>query len=230
MADVYFITGANRGIGRQLTTNLLSQGHTVLAGMRQIPDEDFLDLGEKYGDQLTIYKVDVTSDSSVQNLKREIANRKIDTLINNAGVLLDAKANLSTSLDMTAMESSFQANTMGPVRVTQALLPVLLKSDAPRVLNISSKMGSIADNQSGHAYAYRMSKAALNMFTKSFAIDVPQITSICIHPGWVQTDMGGKNATVSVEESAQGILKVLSSLKSSDSGQFFDYQGNKLPW
>jgi NAD(P)-dependent dehydrogenase (short-subunit alcohol dehydrogenase family) len=91
-------------------------------------------------------------------------------------------------------------------------------------------MGSIGDNSSGGSYGYRMSKAALNMFHKTFSIDFPQITSLVIHPGWVQTDMGGANAPTSVEKSARGILRVIEKASPRDSGDFLDYEGDRLPW
>ena len=114
--------------------------------------------------------------------------------------------------------------------VTQALLPCLERAAAPKVVNISSLMGSIEDNSSGGTYAYRMSKAALNMFTKTFAVDFPKIATLTMHPGWVKTDMGGANAPTEKTESVKGLLKVILASSLKNTGQFIDYEGDKLPW
>ena len=116
------------------------------------------------------------------------------------------------------------------MRVTQRLLSNLLASHRPIVATLTSKMGSIADNRSGGYYAYRVSKSAVNMLMKSFANDHPKIRTVLLHPGWVRTDMGGPNATVSVEASVDGLVSVITNLKPEQSGGFFDYKGAEIPW
>ena len=124
----------------------------------------------------------------------------------------------------------FDVNAVGAVRVTQSLLPALLKSERPIVANISSKMGSISDNTGGGHYGYRMSKAAMNMFNKSLAVDFPKLIAVCFHPGWVQTEMGGKAAPTSVGESVSGLGELIDKLEPKHSGRFFDFNGEELPW
>ncbi len=125
---------------------------------------------------------------------------------------------------------SFAVNTVAPFEITQALLPWLRKSTQPRVIHVTSKMGSIAENTSGSYYAYRSSKAALNMISRSLALDHDWLTSVVVHPGWAQTDMGGPQATVSVTDSARGIWRLANGAKRQDSGRFFDYLGKELTW
>ena len=123
-------------------------------------------------------------------------------------------------------------NSIGPLRLARALLPNLRAGSGRKIVNLTSKMGSIADNSSGAAYAYRASKAALNMATKSLAIDLQAEGFLCIvlHPGWVQTDMGGSKAPVAVEDSIGGMLTVMDGLDAGDNGEFFDFSGARVPW
>ena len=116
------------------------------------------------------------------------------------------------------------------MRVTRAFLPHLRQSAQPKLIHITSLMGSIADNESGGYYGYRMSKAALNMFNKSFAIDYPEVISLVVHPGWVKTDMGGPQAPLPPEIAVRGILSVVNRATTKQTGKFFDYEGNELPW
>ncbi len=226
----FFITGTSRGIGLEITKQLLESNHQVFATART-PEKskDLINLKEKYAKNLTLFSLDVTSDNDVQNLNKKLTNTKIDVIINNAGVYLDSEKGLQ-KLESKILEETFQTNTFGPVRVTQALLENLKMSKTPKLINITSLMGSISDNSSGGYYAYRMSKAALNMFNKSFSVDHPQITSLVIHPGWVQTDMGGKQAPTQPEESARGIIKVILNSRLEDSGKFFDFEGDEVGW
>src|SRR5262249_2933625 len=121
-------------------------------------------------------------------------------------------------------------NSVVPFEMTQALLPYLKKSKQPKVIHITSLMGSIEDNSSGGYYAYRASKAALNMINKSLTRDHSWLTSVVMHPGWVQTDMGGPQAPTSTRDSAQGIWQVINGLGSEKSGHFYDFKGKELPW
>jgi NAD(P)-dependent dehydrogenase (short-subunit alcohol dehydrogenase family) len=126
--------------------------------------------------------------------------------------------------------ASFAVNSVAPFEVTQALLPLLRKSSRPRVAHITSRMGSIADNGSGGYYAYRASKTALNMINMSLARDHAWLTTVVVHPGWVRTQMGGAEAPVEPQSSASGIWRLIEGLGRTDSGRFFDYTGNELPW
>jgi NAD(P)-dependent dehydrogenase (short-subunit alcohol dehydrogenase family) len=228
--NTYVITGTSRGIGLQMTRELLASGNTVLALARKPESSKGLtELKERNPDRLQIYAVDVTSDRDVSAFVTKLnTNTKVDVLINNAGIYGDGEDFEKLSLD--SVLQTIETNSVSPMRVTRALLPYLKKSSSPKVIHITSLMGSIGDNTGGGSYGYRMSKAALNMFNKSFAIEYPEITAIVMHPGWVQTDMGGSNAPTKVEDSAKGILAVCAKATKRDSGKFFDFEGDELPW
>ncbi|MGE4233232.1 MAG: SDR family oxidoreductase [Bacteriovoracia bacterium] len=230
MKNTFLITGANRGIGLELTRQALQSGATVLATARKINQaNDLVFLKEKYPDNLEVLSVDVSTDSSVEKLSSELKERQVDILINNAGVFLEPNLPL-TQLSLDKVLETININTLGAMRVCRALIKNLSKSPSPKVIQITSLMGSIADNESGGYYGYRMSKAALNMFNMSFSKDFPNITSIVVHPGWVQTDMGGSQAPVLPRDSAKGILAVAGKITKNDSGKFFDFEGDLLPW
>ena len=187
------------------------------------------DLEHSYPGRCRILELDVTEERDIQRLKADLKNQAIDLLINNAGFLAPPAAGF-VDLTPDAVTKSFTINTLGPIRVTQSLLPNLQASASPIVAVISSMMGSIADNSSGGYYAYRMSKAAVNMFVKSFAVDYPDITTVTLHPGWVKTDMGGPAAPTTVEESTTGLYELIAKLKNIDSGRFIDFTGQDVPW
>lgn len=224
------ITGANRGIGLGLTKKFLSTGNNVWACCRN-PDgaRELWELERDYHDKLKLIQLDVTDSNEVAALAEKLKGVDLDLLINNAGVIAEGPKDLA-GLTADSLVKSFNVNTIGPTMVCQALLPVLQKSTAPKVANITSKMGSVADNTSGSYYAYRMSKAALNMFNKSFSVDFPKITSVVLHPGWVKTDMGGSSAPTEVEASVNGLYQVITGLKKEQSGRFYDMNGKEIPW
>ncbi|MGE0172217.1 MAG: SDR family oxidoreductase [Oligoflexales bacterium] len=225
------VTGANRGIGLGLVNQALKTGYNVFATCRN-PDgaRDLWELEHTYKDRLQILPLDVSDSTSVKNLKdRMPTNLAIDLLVNNAGIYQGGHKPL-TEVNLADVEAMLNVNTIAPMRVTQALLPFLERAPNPVVANMSSKMGSIADNTSGASYGYRMSKTALNMFTKSLSIDFPKITAVVLHPGWVKTRMGGDGAPTSVWDSSEGLWKVLQSLKPKDTGKFIDFQGELIPW
>lgn len=226
----FLITGASRGIGLELTTQALNLGHKVYACVRNpSKSSDLSKLKPQYSSALEIVELDASSDESVKSASSKVT-QPIDVLINNAGVYLDSRANQLSELSMQTVLDTFQTNTLGPMRVTKAFLPQISEGKNPRIVNITSLMGSITDNAGGGSYAYRMSKTALNMFTKCLSIELPHTTVICVHPGWVQTDMGGKGATVSIPESAKGILGLALEVNPKDSGKFFDYRKRELHW
>lgn len=217
------ITGVSKGIGLALSRLALDKGHNVFGIARRPDDSEELMKLKKQNRNLEILKLDLVDNLASQKLISFIGHVSVDLLINNAGIYQDG-----TSKD--DFLKSFEVNTFVPFMVTETLLPQLRKSSNPKVIHITSLMGSIHDNSSGGAYAYRASKAALNMVHKSLTIDQPWLTSLVLHPGWVQTDMGGANAPTSVDESANGIWKVMESISLKDSGQFRNYQGRPLPW
>jgi NAD(P)-dependent dehydrogenase (short-subunit alcohol dehydrogenase family) len=216
------ITGASRGIGAEFVRVLLAEGHEVHAVSRN-PDRLAAASKEK---NLKIHEIDLENVAGPDRLCRALEERKIDLLVNNAGMY--AGADELAKLQMEDVRLSFEVNTLIPIRVCQALAPCF--ANGAKVAQITSLMGSIADNGSGGAYAYRMSKAALNMFNKCFAIERKDLISVVLHPGWVQTEMGGKNAPTTPRASVAGMLKVIAKLGSGDSGKFFDFEGEELPW
>jgi NAD(P)-dependent dehydrogenase (short-subunit alcohol dehydrogenase family) len=168
--------------------------------------------------------------ASVAALAEALKGRPIDVLINNAGVYGERQG--LGDLDFGEAMEVFAVNALGPLRVTTALRTNLRAGQGKRVVNISSMMGSIADNGSGGHYAYRMSKAALNMASKNLAADLSRdgLLVVALNPGWVQTDMGGPSAPTPVEEAAKGILDRALGLTAKDNGQFVDYRGGFRPW
>ena len=224
------VTGAGKGIGLELCIQLLEAGAQVAATVRGAMTPELTKLKETMPDPLHILNLRVDDDRSAMGFGRELANsfKWLDILINNAGVIGDTLQGLEEVSAETVL-STFNTNAVGPIRVTQAALPLLLKAKSPKVVQISSLMGSIQDNGSGAYYAYRMSKAALNMFNRSLSRDYPGITCLTLHPGWVQTDMGGKQAPVQPKESVAGLLQVISS-REAKSGDFRDFRGKELPW
>jgi NAD(P)-dependent dehydrogenase (short-subunit alcohol dehydrogenase family) len=232
MSQTIVISGASRGIGLELTRQYLKQGCRIIAGVRKPSNANELqELSRIEKDQLQILELDVANDDSVSRFAKSAATyiQRLDLLINNAGVYLDQEQTIET-LDSKMILETLNVNSVGPFRLTQAMIPLLRKSKAPKVATISSMMGSIADNGSGGAYAYRMSKACVNMFVKTLAVDERDLTAITLHPGWVQTSMGGERAPLSVEKSAEGLLTVIASSGPNDSGKFFNHAGRELPW
>ncbi len=225
------ITGASRGIGRELTRRYLERGDHVDAAVRNPASAgELAALGERAGGRLRIFACDVASDTSVRAFAAALGDVTVDVLVNNAGVM--GKWQALTDLDYVDMAQTFDTNALGPLRVTAALLPHLRRGSVRKVVNMSSRMGSIGDNTSGGAYAYRMSKAALNMACKSMSLDLGSegFTAVVLHPDWVKTDMGGPDAPTSVEEAVAGIVTLVDRLGPADTGGFFHYRGETIPW
>jgi NAD(P)-dependent dehydrogenase (short-subunit alcohol dehydrogenase family) len=226
------VTGANRGIGLELVRQLLRRGDSVDAVARE-PDRarELRALRVEHGHRLQLLACDVTSDLSIRAMARARGLTALDLLINNAGVM-------GTSQGVERQPASelvevFDVNAAGPFRVTQALLPALEAGAGKKIVHLSSTMGSISGNRSGGYYAYRMSKAALNMLSTTLAEELRKhgILSVVMNPGWVQTEMGGHGAPVRVEDSAAGLLRVIDRLTLQDSGKFLDYlEGAEIPW
>lgn len=220
------ITGTGRGIGLALTKEFTAHGYQVLGTYRDEKSaKDFLDFAKQ---NKTVHSatLDVTDEKTFGSLKEQLKKLgSIDILINNSGVIGE-KANSLTELDINGVEEVLRVNTLGPMRITKLALPFLNKGGV--IAHISSLMGSIKDNESGGYYDYRMSKTALNMFNMSLAKELKNITCLTLHPGWVQTDMGGAGATVTPTDSARGLFKVITTNKQS--GEFFDFTGKQLPW
>jgi NAD(P)-dependent dehydrogenase (short-subunit alcohol dehydrogenase family) len=215
------VTGANRGIGLELSRQLQARGIDVIAACRKSsPELDQLGVRVETG-------ADVADDASVLELARRLDGQAIDLLINNAGVLLDETLE---ALDFAQIRRQFEINSLGPLRVTSCLLPNLARG--AKVAIITSRMGSIADNTSGGRYGYRMSKAAVNMAGVSLAHDLRRrgVAVAILHPGFVRTEMTGNQGYVDPEESARGLLQRIDELTLDNSGGFWHANGEQLPW
>jgi NAD(P)-dependent dehydrogenase (short-subunit alcohol dehydrogenase family) len=223
----YLITGANRGIGLEFARQLSKRGAetTILATARE-PDKA-TDLARLVHEVLPL---DVADEPSLAKLPALLKDRPIDVLINNAGVT--GKAKSIADLQLADLQRVFAVDAFGAMLVSKAVLPNLRKGAAKKVFNITSQLGSIKNNTGGSTYEYRASKAALNQLTVCMANELRAdgFTCVVVHPGWVQTDMGGKNATLKPEESVAAMLKLLDALKPDDTGKFLNYDGSTLPW
>ncbi len=227
----YLVTGCNRGIGLGLAHRLLQKAHHVIGTCRRLNSaRELWELESEYKSKFKILEMDVTNETMVAEAFQSLPpDTVVDVLVNNAGILLEYGEGL-TSLTMDAMEKCFRVNTLGPMIVMRQCLPFLRQASQPKVFNISSRVASITDNSSGHAYAYRTSKAALNMINKNLSLEFPDWIIVALHPGWVQTDMGGAQAPTQIEESVAGLLQVMESVKLKDSGQFINFRQEVLPW
>lgn len=218
------ITGTSRGIGLELVRTALGHGHQVVAVARHSDGSQGLQqLLAEHPARLRLVAVDLRQPDAAQSIAAALEWNSLDVLVNNAGVLLEGTSR-EDFID------SFLVNSIAPFEVTRALLPLLERASSPRVLQLTSRMGSLGDNTSGGYYAYRASKAALNMITRSLARDHDWLAAAVVHPGWVQTAMGGEGAPVPAATSAAGIWRLAEGLDRRSSGRFFDYQGNELPW
>jgi len=214
------VTGANRGIGLELCRQLVGRGDRVIAVCRK-GSAELQALKVR-----VIENIDVCSAESIDLLKDQLGDEKLDWLINNAGMLA---VETLDSLDFDTIEQQFRVNAMGPLRVTAALANNL--SDGSRVGIITSRMGSIDDNTSGSYYGYRMSKAAVNMAGASLAHDLKErgIAVALLHPGMVATGMTGGQG-IPPAESASGLIQRMDELEISQSGSFWHANGEHLPW
>jgi len=221
------ITGTNRGIGLALTKRYLGEGFKVHATCRKSSDSG--ELRALSGD-LHVHHADVGDELSLKQVSEAIKDESLDILIACAGII-GSNANFE-ELEANQWLEVLKVNALGPAVTGRAFLGQLLKGREKKLIAITSLMGSIKDNRMGRYIPYRMSKAALNMLWHSLAIDYKGqgVITAVIHPGWVKTDMGGPDADITTETSSRGIIRVISSLKPSDSGKFLSYEGKGLPW
>jgi NAD(P)-dependent dehydrogenase (short-subunit alcohol dehydrogenase family) len=224
------VTGANRGIGLGLARQLLSRGDTVDATVRD-PSTAAQLRALAPATRLRIHACDVADRASVAELAGALGDAALDAVINNAGVW-GGQHQTVADLDEAEALRTYEVNALGPLRVVRAVLPHLRRGAGKKVLNITSGMGSIDDNTSGGWYGYRMAKAALNMATRSLAVDLKreQIACAVINPGWVQTDMGGPSAPTTVDDSVRGILAQLDKLSLANTGSFLNWKGGTYAW
>ncbi|WP_431025261.1 SDR family oxidoreductase [Halomonas sp. H5] len=224
MTSTVLITGANRGVGLALARHYHAAGWAVIGVCRSC-GEAAAELGEIA--ETLIEGIDVTRPEDVTRLQRELVGRRLDLLINNAGLLKDEALG---SIDFDSIREQMEINAYAPLRVSEALLGNL--GEGAKIANITSRMGSIADNDSGGRYGYRASKAALNAFGKSLAVDLkPRGIAVAqIHPGYVKTRMVNFGGLIEAEEAAAGIAQRIEELTLRTSGGFWHSSGEALPW
>lgn len=232
MSSSILITGANRGLGLEFTRQYAANGWRVFACCRNPHKADALQqLQLQYAGNLSLHELDVSDFQQIELLARELSGKSLDVLLNNAGLYHKGKETFG-SVDYEAWMEAFRVNSMAPLKMAEAFVKNLALGQQKKIINITSKMGSIDDNTSGHHYLYRSSKTALNMVTRSLAIDLAPlgITAIVMHPGWVQTDMGGFSAPTTVQQSIAGMRQVIAHITPKDSGKFYGYDGKEIPW
>ena len=208
-------------------------GWRVIACSRRPERSEALNsLAARYADRVAVHGLDVTDHARIDELASSLSGVTIDLLINNAGVYADSHAAALDEIDYDTWTQSFRVNTMAPLKMAQAFLSHIEGSRQKKIVTISSKMGSIAENTSGGSYLYRSSKAAANMVTKSLSIDLKPagVIAMVFHPGWVKTDMGGPEALITATESVSGMRRIISRLSMADSGTFLAYDGQPVSW
>ncbi len=227
------ITGANRGLGLALSRELLQRGARIVACCREPDAADALQtLQAEHPGHLQIEALDVTDNTAMAALHDRVRQdfRRVDLLIHNAGILVSGERFGNVKADDLAR--SFAVNASAPLLLTQALADLLRQGHQPRVLCISSQLGSIAQASAFRTASYAMSKAALNMAVKRLDAELSAhgITVLAVHPGWLKTRMGGDNATLDPAVSARMLLDHLARLGPGDGGRFLAYDGTSLPW
>ncbi|HEV3237181.1 MAG TPA: SDR family oxidoreductase [Gemmataceae bacterium] len=226
------ITGANRGLGLEFTRQFLGTGWRVFAGCRNPGEAKELQaVAAKSQGTVTVHCVDVKDFGQIDALAHELRDQSIDVLLNNAGVYGPQGARLG-QMDYAAWEEVLKVNTLAPYKMAESFLENVARSQKKVIVGITSELGSIGHNETGGHVIYRSSKAALNMAMKTLAIEVRKrgIIVAVLHPGWVQTDMGGPQAPLKPADSIRGMLKVINALRLQDTGKFFGHDGKEIPW
>ena len=238
MSNTWLITGANRGIGLGYARHLLAMGERVIAGVRDPAGaESLTELSGQHSSLLCVSRLDMNDWNSIDAFANGLNEERIDYLINNAGMYggswdKDSQRQSVDNMDYGLWEEIMRVNVMAQFRLTRALEGSLMRSDKPLVVMMSSDLGSIGSNLLGQSYAYRTSKAALNMVARSLAVELRErgIRVISMAPGWTQTDLGGWNATWTVEDSVAKQIQVITGLGPEDTGKFLNLHGNSVPW
>ena len=222
------ITGSNRGLGLECARQYADKGWRVIATCRN--PGNAIKLASLKG-ELEIHALDISDHGQILSLADSLREEAIDLLFNNAGIF-DPSPSQLVDIDYNAWENFIRVNVMSPLMVCATFSDHVAASDLKKIAIMSSKMGSIDDNNSGGSYIYRSSKAALNAVMKSLSIDLaPRGISVAIlHPGWVRTDMGGPNGLIDAPESVNGLLKVVKDLNLKNSGRFYSYDGSEIAW
>lgn len=223
------ITGCNRGLGLEFAKQYANDGWQVIACCRTPAEASALQALAKRHSNIEVIALDLADFAQIDTVANALKTQPIDVLINNAGVYPDG--DLAT-LDYDAWAMAFKINSMSPIKMVQAFTPHLANGTLKKVATLSSKMGSLDDNTSGGSYLYRSSKTAVNMVMKSASIDLNAlgISVVTLHPGWVQTDMGGPNGLINAQTSVEGLRKVIANLSIKNTGKFIAYDGKEIGW
>ena len=229
MAHTLFITGANRGLGLEFVRQYAIDGWQVIASCRDPFEAKALQSLKKNYANISIIKLDVANFDEIHQIAETIKNVTIDLLINNAGIYLDRATD---RINVDDWVQTFKVNSIAPVILLNAFKSHLANSELKKAVTLSSKMGSIEDNSKGGSYLYRSSKAAVNMAIKTASIELKPfgISVATLHPGWVQTDMGGPDGLIDIPTSVNGLRLVINNLSLANTGHFIDYQGKSIPW
>jgi NAD(P)-dependent dehydrogenase (short-subunit alcohol dehydrogenase family) len=229
---IALVTGANRGIGFEVARELARQGFTVFIGARDAKAGRAAaeKLQGEGSSEITALEIDIADAESIRRAAEEFSRHAdhLDVLVNNAGICLDEDKDIA-KISAATFEKTLRTNTLGPLLVAQAFVPLLEKSDAPRIVNVSSGGGQLADGADGWAPAYCISKTALNGVTSQLAAALPKFAVNSVCPGWVRTEMGGSNATRSVGEGAAGIVWLASEAPQKETGKFWRDR-KVIPW
>ena len=225
MAQTCIVTGANRGIGLELARQLAARGDTVIATARA--PESATDLNAL---GVQVEPLDVTDPKSIAAFAKKLKGTAVDLLVHNAAVGVAGPAVEKVAAE--DVEDHFRANALGPLLVTQALLPNLRAGERKLVVAISSGLGSIEENSSGGWVAYRISKTALHQVMRTLSAELSEdgLSFVLISPGWVRTRMGGQGAPLAPEDSVKSVLKVIDRLTPKDTGKFFSERGREIAW
>jgi len=232
MMKTALITGANRGIGLEFVKQLTERGMQVFACCRAPENAADLQTLAQQHDTIFIHPLDVTQQDHIEHLAQQLANQPIDWLINNAGISGQNGVTIG-NIDRDNFLALMNTNCLSVIKVSEAFLPQLEKSKDKLNIVISSRMGSIAENDRGRSYAYRASKTALNSVMRSFAIDAEAqgIKVLLLHPGWVKTNMGGEDALIDAPTSVSGMLKQIDQHKHNAHGEVLrSFDGSTIPW
>ena len=229
MAHQVLITGANRGLGLEFTKQYAADGWNVLACCRHSQSAVQLQVLAQTKPNIKIVSLDVADFAQIDALALQLKDLSIDLLINNAGVYPSSSFG---NVDYNEWAQGFKINSMAPLKMAEAFVQQITRSQLKKIATITSKMGSIDDNTSGESYSYRSSKCAVNMVMKSLSIDLKPygISTITLHPGWVQTDMGGPNGLINAQTSVTGLRKQIAELNLGNSGKFMAYDGKDINW
>ncbi len=226
MSKTILITGAGRGIGRQLALQSLESGASVIACARRIGDLD-----ELVAKGAEAQALEVTDLDAINSLKAALGDRPIDILFNNAGIIGPDRQAIG-DMDIDGWRETMEVNVYAPYRVSEALVDNVAAGDHRTIVVVSSKMGSMSLNTVSDRFIYRSSKAAVNQVVVCMANEwQPRgVRVVATHPGWVSTDMGGSAAPVTPAESATGLLKIANGMTDEASGRFWNYDGEELSW